>query len=89
MLRIYVDFNNQEEIDTVVIRLDSNLNSNISEHKMSPGQRVILNDETMECEAILQNGKHFRWVATIIPETIRDIPEHQWERFRRLPPHTA
>lgn len=81
MLKFYVDFNYCEDVDAVIVRLDFRLNKEIGEDDVSPGTRVLLYDETMECEAILRRGQHARWVADLQRDTIRDLPEEQWGRL--------
>ena len=81
MLTFYVDFNYREDVDVVIVRLDVRLNSDIPEQQMKPGLRVTLYDETLECQAILQEGNHAKWVAKLLRDTIRHIPEDQWNRL--------
>lgn len=69
-----------ESIDTVVIRTDR-ANSALPKNQMVVGGTVTLYDETMECEAILRHGKYHEWVAEILPETIRCLPEDHWDRL--------
>jgi hypothetical protein len=84
MLKFYVDFNSCEGVDTaVVVRLDTELNAGISEDQMEVGSRVLLYEETMECEAILRLGSYYKWVADLLVETIRHLPEDQWYRFEK------
>ena len=81
MLRFYVDFNSREATDTVIVRLDTRLNSSIAEKDMKEGAIVVLYDESMECEALLRRGAHSRWVADIDRTTIKDFPPEQWNRL--------
>jgi hypothetical protein len=83
MISIYVDYNNREAPDQVVIRLDLRLNSGIDESQLHDGLRVKFYDETTECEAIVRPGQHYKWVGHLIRETINELPEECWDRFER------
>jgi len=84
MLKFYVDYNAREllreDVQTIVVGLDQ-MNSGIPEGQLEVGLKVMLYDEEMECEAILRHGTSYKWVADIIPGTIRHLPEDQWDRF--------
>ena len=82
MIRLYVDFNSREDIDVIVVRIETSLNAGVSEWQLHVGDHVVLNDEAMECVARLRKGTYAEWVAEIIPGTIKDIPEEQWGRFQ-------
>jgi hypothetical protein len=84
VLKFYVDFNSQEALDTVVVRLDTRLNSSIAEKDMAEGATVLLYDETMECEALLRRSSYYGWVAKIDRTTIKDVPPEQWNRLGTL-----
>lgn len=74
----------RETIGAVILRLDWELNLGIPESLLAVGTRVMLYDETTECEAILRHGKYGdRWVADTLRETIRDLPEDQWDRLKK------
>lgn len=82
MLKFYVDFNSREEIDTVVVRpRQVGVYQDVSEDQMEVGTRVLLYDESMECEGILRHGKHSTWVADLLTETIRHLPLDQCRRY--------
>ena len=83
MLGLYVDFNSCEGKDVIVVRLDIELNAKVSENEMIVGERVLLYDEEMECEAVLQRGAHARWVAVLDVDTIKHLPEALWDRLKR------
>lgn len=83
MLKSYVDFNNCEEGDAIIVRLDTELNAGISEDQMKAGSRVLLYDEELECEAILRHDDDHRWVADLQRDTIRHLPPDQWDRLKK------
>jgi hypothetical protein len=85
MISMYADFNYREDVDSIVIRLDIDLNSHIPENDLHADDEVILYDETMECRARLRKGSFSNWVAQIIPGTIKDIPEDKWGRLDDKP----
>lgn len=71
MLRIPVDCNHREghRLRIIISPLEG-----ISEEQLKVGERVILFEPGMECEAILQRGERPPWVADIIEETIKEVP---------------
>lgn len=81
MLRFYVDFNQCEDVDVVVIQTHVKINSEIDIIKMIEGERVLLYDESLECEAILRKVSGERWVAELDRRTRHEIPEDQWNRL--------
>ncbi len=81
MLRFYVDFNYCDDVDLIVVRADLRLNAEIDESSLIEDLRVLLYDESLECEAILRRGKRGQWVAKLDRGTLRDIPEDQWGRL--------
>ena len=76
MIRLHVDFNEREllreGVETTVVELGDQ-NSGIRSENLKEGERVLLYDSSMECEAILRHGRDHEWVADIIGGTIRDF----------------
>jgi hypothetical protein len=81
MLKFYVDFNLCDDVDIVVIRTDIRLNRLIPIDQINLGARVILYDESMECEAVLIEGKYEKWGGKLQIQTIRQIPPEEWSRL--------
>lgn len=81
MIQFYVDFNDLEAPDVVGIRFDIDRNSAISEQELREGMRALLYDETVEIQATLWNGDHYKWVGQLDRQTIKDIPEAEWNRL--------
>jgi hypothetical protein len=73
-LRIYVDFNTMmmDERERVTINPYSNRDLM---HRLRPGMRVILSDETLEVEAELMfDAAHGMWLGEPNWSTSRDLP---------------
>lgn len=73
MLKLYVDFNDTDDINAVNLRLDATSDSHISVPSLSIGQRILVYDEETQCEAIVCKGAHRPWVAKLLRDTIQDI----------------
>lgn len=71
MIRIEVDFNHSEgqNIICVPTKAQRNLGKNLRE-----GTRLIIHEKDIECEAILERGKVWSWVAKVIEGTIKQLP---------------
>jgi hypothetical protein len=81
MLKFYVDFNHCEDVDAVIVRTDLHLNAINVLSDSDVGRRVIVYDESLECEANLKRGQYADWVAVIDRSSLRDVPESQWGRL--------
>ncbi len=75
MIRIPVDCNWREDAWAIVIRPE-----NIAIFGLKIGDRVVLHEPGMECEAILRRGTQWPWVADIVEGTIKDVPYDEQER---------
>jgi hypothetical protein len=80
VIKLHVDFNEREllreGVETTVIELNGR-NSKTRSENLHEGEKVILYDSSMECEAILRHGHDHEWVADIVPGSIRDLPQEQ------------
>jgi hypothetical protein len=85
-LRIYVDFNNREEFDTVIISVGPTATGLAAEPStLRVSATVILESEDLEATGVLRRSRYNpeRWVADIIPGSYRNLPESEWDRFRK------
>jgi hypothetical protein len=69
MIRIEIDCNWREDMRTIVLP-----EARVAEFGLQGGERVILHEPGMECEAIVRCGKQWPWVADVIEGTIKDLP---------------
>jgi hypothetical protein len=68
--RILIDFNQIEDRDTVILRLDFPENNQYTPDDMRVGEVVILYEpDDFECKATVGIGRDGGWVATIIEGT--------------------
>jgi hypothetical protein len=67
MKKICVDTNAREGYDTIVI-----FPQDLPPEGLSVGERVIIHEPGVECEAIVRRGAYSEWVADIVEGTIRD-----------------
>jgi hypothetical protein len=70
MQRIPVGINHQEDHNTIVITPQS-----VPPEGLSVGERIIIFEPGIECEAIVRHGTSHEWVADIVEGTIRDLDE--------------
>lgn len=74
-LRVYVDFNYRETENDVIVIPGAIRNEAITEADLSTGLRIVVYDETMECQAVVRQGTYAsRWVADLVSDTIEDHP---------------
>jgi hypothetical protein len=69
LLRIFVDINTCESSTRIAIPTEG-----VPVDELKVGRRVILFEPGMECEAVLQRGTRFAWVAEIVPGTVKEAP---------------
>ena len=80
MLSLFVDFNNCEDSDYVVVMVDSRFNPKVLVSELTQGLRVLLHDnESLQFEGILEHGATSAWVAKLLRETRLDVPPEQWD----------
>lgn len=68
MLRLEVDINLREGDRAIVIPSQS-----ATGKELRVGERVVLYEPGMECEAVLRRGKAWPWVADILDGTIKEM----------------
>jgi hypothetical protein len=69
MIRLPIDCNCCEGPRTIVVDA-----KDVAKFRLKIGDRVVLHEPGMECEAILRDGDQWPWVADIVEGSIKDMP---------------
>jgi hypothetical protein len=69
VIRLEIDCNRTEAARTIVVH-----EGVVAKFGLKAGDRVVLYEPGMECEAILRPGETWPWGADIVEGTIKDLP---------------
>ncbi len=73
MVRIYIDFDAERQLDQIYIRLDHYFNKNVDGSSLKVCEIVTVYDEEIECEGALLEGDLLPWLVEIDRSTIRPV----------------
>ena len=73
MVRIYIDFDAERQLDQIYIRLDHYFNKNVDGGSLKVCEIVTVYDEEIEREGALLEGDLLPWLVEIDRSTIRPV----------------
>ncbi len=69
MVRLHIDCNRCDGPRSIAVD-----EREVAKLGLKAGDRVVLYEPGMECEAVLRPGEIWPWVADIVEGTIKDLP---------------